>query len=240
VKKDHSAPPPKKAPTLIGSIVATFIAFLFWLLMSLLLSILTEWAGMATLWQEEGHKHAKHTLQQDMRHLNRQLAKNTDGITQYIGKRVQEVNTWVARLSNGANWNGRIGDLLTPDSRANGKHNKNRKAYQEYLGAVPFVVQSFFVRLALVVLSLPIFALCAVVGMVDGLVERDLRRWGGGRESSLTYNLARKSVFPSFVSACVVYISLPVSVHPLWLMGTFAVVVGVFSRVAFERLKKYF
>jgi integrating conjugative element membrane protein (TIGR03747 family) len=58
-----------------------------------------------------------------------------------------------------------------------------RKA-EPYLEAASTVTQTFVIRLALIVFSMPVFLLAGLIGAVDGLVERDLRRWGGGRESS--------------------------------------------------------
>jgi len=94
--------------------------------------------------------------------------------------------------------------------------------------------------LALILFSLPILAIAALVGGVDGLVERDLRRWGGGRESSNVFNLARRSIVPAFVAACVVYISLPFSINPIIVILPFACLLGMAVRIAFERMKKYF
>ena len=88
--------------------------------------------------------------------------------------------------------------------------------------------------------SIPLFFSLIIVGAVDGLVERDLRRWGGGRESSNVFNLARQSITPAFVSACVIYISLPYSINPSWVILPFAVIQGLAVRVTLERLKKYF
>jgi integrating conjugative element membrane protein (TIGR03747 family) len=112
--------------------------------------------------------------------------------------------------------------------------------FDDYLEASTYVTQTFIIRLALILFSLPIFLVAALVGGVDGLVERDLRRWGGGRESSNVFNLARRSVVPSFVAACVVYISLPFSINPIIVILPFACLLGLATRIAFERLKKYF
>lgn len=112
--------------------------------------------------------------------------------------------------------------------------------FGEYWRAVPNVIQDFFVRLGIILFSLPAFAVFGITGMVDGLVERDLRRWGGGRESSVVYNLARKSVFPFFISACVIYLSLPFSLHPALIIIPFALFFGLSTRITFERFKKYF
>ena len=46
----------------------------------------------------------------------------------------------------------------------------------------------------------PVFVLFTLVALVDGLVRRDLRRWGGGRESSFVYHYAKQSV-PAVCSA---------------------------------------
>jgi integrating conjugative element membrane protein (TIGR03747 family) len=112
--------------------------------------------------------------------------------------------------------------------------------FDDYLEASTYVTQTFIIRLALILFSLPIFLVAALVGGVDGLVERDLRRWGGGRESSNVFNLARRSVVPSFVAACVVYISLPFSINPVIVILPFAFLLGIAVRIGFEWLKKYF
>ncbi|MGS2724584.1 integrase arm-type DNA-binding domain-containing protein [Porticoccus sp. GXU_MW_L64] len=59
-------------------------------------------------------------------------------------------------------------------------------------------------------------------------------------KSSNVFNLARRSVVPSFVAACVVYISLPFSINPVIVILPFALLLGVAVRIGFERLKKYF
>jgi len=40
----------------------------------------------------------------------------------------------------------------------------------------------FAVRVAILTLAMPVLLLFSLVALVDGLVQRDLRRWGGGRE----------------------------------------------------------
>jgi hypothetical protein len=45
-------------------------------------------------------------------------------------------------------------------------------------------------------LTLPLFLMAAFVGLVDGLVCRDIRRFGAGRESGFIYHRARASLIP--------------------------------------------
>ena len=55
------------------------------------------------------------------------------------------------------------------------------KPMSEYVLAMMQVTQVFSVRLAILTLAMPIYLLFSLVALVDGLVQRDLRRWGGGR-----------------------------------------------------------
>jgi integrating conjugative element membrane protein (TIGR03747 family) len=84
----------------------------------------------------------------------------------------------------------------------------------EHVIAAVNITQVFALRLGVLTLAMPVFVLFGSVAVVDGLVQRDLRRWGGGRESSFLYHHAKRLVWPSIVMAWVVYLAMPVSVHP--------------------------
>ena len=75
------------------------------------------------------------------------------------------------------------------------------------------MAQVFAVRLASLTLATPVFGLFVGVALVDGLVRRDLRRWGGGRESSFVYHYAKKATLPLVVIGWVLYLALPFSLH---------------------------
>jgi integrating conjugative element membrane protein (TIGR03747 family) len=75
---------------------------------------------------------------------------------------------------------------------------------------------------------------------VDGLVERDLRRWGGGRESSTVYELAKSAIGPTAIGAWMIYLGMPVSVDPSYVIVPFVFLFGFSVRVTTDRLKKYF
>src|SRR3546814_9826208 len=49
--------------------------------------------------------------------------------------------------------------------------------------AAAYTTLVFLVRLLVLCLTLPLFLMAAFVGLVDGLVRRDIRRFGAGRES---------------------------------------------------------
>jgi integrating conjugative element membrane protein (TIGR03747 family) len=101
------------------------------------------------------------------------------------------------------------------------------------------ITQVFAVRLAILTLATPVFGLFTLVALVDGLVRRDLRRWGGGRESSFVYHYAKKAALPLIVTAWVLYLALPVSLHPSWIILPFALVFGFAVTITASTFKKY-
>ena len=207
-----------------------------------MLSIIIEWLGMIWFWPEQGADHAKAVLAADQAYLNRQFYDQSLAIRNDVIAMTNKATGWIARQSwlNTLLYNAPDvpdGSFFSPlQAWGYGLYHR----FDDYLQASTYVTQTFVIRLALILFSLPTFLVAALVGGVDGLVERDLRRWGGGRESSNVFNLARRSVVPSFVAACVVYISLPFSINPVIVILPFAFLLGLAVRIGFERLKKYF
>ena len=81
--------------------------------------------------------------------------------------------------------------------------------------------------------------LSALVALVDGFVQRDLRRWGGGRESSFVYHWAKRSALPLLVVSWVVYLALPFSLHPTFVILPFAALFALSVAVTASSFKKY-
>ena len=241
-KSQQYQPPRRKEPGLIGQLFSALVQLMVWLVISLMLSIIIEWLGMIWFWPEQGADHAKAVLAADQAYLNQQLYDHSLAIRNDVIAMTHKATSWIA----GQSW---LNTLLynaydVPGgsffSSLQGWGYDLYQRFDDYLEASTYVTQTFVIRLALILFSLPIFLVAALVGGVDGLVERDLRRWGGGRESSNVFNLARRSVVPSFVAACVVYISLPFSINPVIVILPFAFLLGLAVRIGFERLKKYF
>lgn len=239
--KREYQPPPRKEPGLIGNSITSFVRLIAWLFVSLLISIAIEWIGIAFIWPEQGEYHSQQVLMSDQVYLNSQAVHYSGQIKTTITKKTISLTNWIRNeswIQTAINWarNRSPDNASTLQKWANELYHENRA----YVLSSVTVTQIFVVRLVLILFSLPAFGMFAIVGAVDGLVERDLRRWGGGRESSNVYNLARKSIVPAFILACVVYISLPFSISPLIVVLPFSVLLGLSVRIAFDRLKKYF
>ena len=75
--------------------------------------------------------------------------------------------------------------------------------------------------------------------MVDGLVRRDIRKFGAGRESGFIYHRAKAALMPLAVLPWVIYLALPVSLHPLLILLPGAMLLGLAMNIAAGSFKKY-
>jgi len=213
-----------------------------WLLLSLLFSIIVEWTGMVLWWPEEGTEHSRTMLATEISYLESDFRRSvvTSDPAQFA-KRFAD-NTYhylfeVTRLVAFIQW-------VSPPPATNeqGLRPTLHKIYQptaEFVIAMMQVTQLFSVRLAILTLAMPVFLLFSLVALVDGLVQRDLRRWGGGRESSFVYHYAKKAALPLVVITWIVYLALPFSVHPSFIVLPFAVMFALSVAVTASTFKKY-
>ena len=110
---------------------------------------------------------------------------------------------------------------------------------QDELNLSIYVVQDFGVRLVLLLAAWPLYLLAYLVGLMDGLAQRSVRRACAGRESSSLYHRAKYLQFVVFVMAGMVYVLLPYSIKPEWFFIPLAVTLAWLSRIQWAFLKKY-
>jgi integrating conjugative element membrane protein (TIGR03747 family) len=119
------------------------------------------------------------------------------------------------------------------------KQNCALNEIRNYFCILEEVTMLFSVKLVIVFLSIPLFLLFGFVGLVDGLVQRDLRKFGGGRESSLMYHSAKRLVFPILILGYVVYLMMPFNFLPAFIFLLFAALFGFFVATTIKTFKKY-
>ncbi|NCG54034.1 TIGR03747 family integrating conjugative element membrane protein [Serratia fonticola] len=209
------------------------------LLASLFLSLVFEYLGMVFLWPEEGMRHSQQMLVRELEFLSagftRSLMHSAPVETGHavIGQLAQwllvdsGVSEWRYRGQQpGASalqaWGGWLYGLL-----------------QDYLLASVYVCLTFVVRLMILTLSLPLFVLALLVGLTEGLVRRDLRRFGAGYESSFIYHHAKRSIKTALYTPWLLYLSLPFTVYPNLILLPAATWLGLAVCVTTATFKKY-
>ena len=227
---------------LISNFLTTLAQGIKWLLLSLVFSILTEWVGMAIWWPDQGLDHSRNMLAAEISYLQQDFGRSLVSsdparFTKKVADKTYYVLFEATRFADFVRWIG----APTKQSEA-GLRARMHAMFQPiaaYVLAAMQVTQVFSVRLAILVLALPVFGLFSLVAIVDGLVKRDLRRWGGGRESSFVYHWAKRSALPLLVLTWVIYLALPFSLHPSFVVLPFATLFALSVAVTASTFKKY-
>lgn len=194
------------------------------LVVALLLSIVIEWAGMLFLWPEQGTGHSRAMLETEAGYLTHLHASDTV-LAEAVNSLMLGVMATVERLIRWTQLE-RLATVSIDVVR---------------LASVSAIhmVQVFALRLLVLLLSLPTFVLFGVAGFVRGVMRRDLRRWGGGRESSGMFHLYSRLMPASFVGVWFLYLSMPISINPFWLIGPAALLFALLVSGVAYRFKKY-
>lgn len=233
-----AAPAAGGRPWSLASLIDAGLNLLVMVLVAWFFSVLLEWLGMALGWWElPGARHAEQLVHTELAWLGRDFATAT------AGSRPHE---WAYR---GAAWLyrgsgvGLLLDWVVDPEPARWAALEALRARLldagEYLLAAGFITQLIGARLAVVLLSLPVFLLAAVVGLIDGLVQRDLRRFGGGAESSFLYHHLKKVLKPLVWGPVLIYMATPWSLHPSAVFVPPALLFGWLIAKTAARFKKY-
>ena len=222
----------KKPPGWFGWTLGLPFRILGVILISILTSIIAEWCGIYFgWWSQPGAAHARATLASELGWIDTQftrsvLATQPVEIAHQVLDTVYQtlfVDSGIAAGSNA--WAGQ-GQGITATIGV-------------YLQAAIDVSLVVLVRIIILTLTSPLFVMAAAVGVIDGLVRRDLRRFGAGRESSFIYHHAKRLTGPVFILGWLIYLSLPFSVYPDAFLLPCAALFGVLVSITVGSFKKY-
>jgi integrating conjugative element membrane protein (TIGR03747 family) len=226
----------------ISTTLTTLAQGVQWLLLALVFSILTEWAGMVLWWPEEGIQHSRAMLEVEIGYLAADFRRSVvtsspAAVAKTVADKTYHVLFELTGLVDFMLW---VSSPPTPGEQGlrPGLHDLYRPVAEFAIAAMQ-ITQVFSVRLAILTLAMPVFVLFSLVAVVDGFVQRDLRRWGGGRESSFVYHWAKRSALPLLVLTWVVYLALPFSLHPTFVVLPFATLFALSVAVTASTFKKY-
>ncbi len=235
-----------KQQGLIASVITLPFRLFGVLCGSLLLSIAIECVGLHFFWPDESWHHAQgmlhFELMQISEHFTRSVVVEEPGRT--TSQLIETGYDWLFVKSGLLQW------ITDADAQASAGVGHTVHDFRYYLGqvyvhvaayliAAAYTVLVFLVRLLVLCLTLPLFLMAAFVGFVDGLVRRDVRSFGAGRESGFVYHRARASLMPLAVLPWVVYLALPFSIHPLLVLLPCAALLGLAVNIAAASFKKY-
>ena len=95
------------------------------------------------------------------------------------------------------------------------------------------------IKLSIIVLSIPLFTLAILAGLVDGLSQRAIRTASLGRESTYIFHKSIPVIRKMFVMLVLLWLSLPISLAPSPIFLGLSVMMGFLASLSASRFKKY-
>jgi integrating conjugative element membrane protein (TIGR03747 family) len=224
---------PRSNKGFISTWISRIMTMIVWLLLALLMSIIIEWVGMNTTWRDEGINHSRNMVKTELSYLNKDFQKSL-----LVQRPVEYAEGIAAKMHNAMYVKTGIMGAITKIFQDTGA-GKVTKTIAEHVLAAIYVTQVFAIRLAILTLALPAFFIFAVVGSVEGLVQRDIRKWSVGREHASLYHHAKRWIPICFIAPWVVYLAFPVSIHPNAVILPFALLFGIGIFMVTYLFKKY-
>ncbi|WP_420234891.1 TIGR03747 family integrating conjugative element membrane protein [Pseudomonas sp. ABY48] len=236
----NASPQPPHSPGLIISAIGLVMRIIGLLTASLLFSILVEWAGLLFFWGDQGWRHSQTMLANELGWLSEHFKSSL--ILQRPGQMIVQVldflSQWLLIKTGFAEFT-RQARVASQDNGFWNWVNQIYMSIEDFILAAVYVTFTFVVRLTILVLATPLFLLASFTGFVDGLMRRDLRKYGAGRESSFVYHRAKRAVIPLLIVPWVIYLSLPFSINPIAILLPCAVMLGTTVAITATTFKKY-
>ncbi|EAA7091522.1 TPA: DUF4400 domain-containing protein [Salmonella enterica] len=178
---------------------------------ALVLRVVLELVGLYFWWPEEGSRHVFQVMKQERVELVSALQSHPLG------------NDIVTLLEKGAT------HVLMV----------NRLLHKPFIALV-YTLVSFMQRLTWLIAMLPLFCLCALTALADGLVQRDLRRFGSGLESVFLHRYVIRSGSSVATMLWVFYLAHPLFVPAMLVLQPAALWLGITVWMAAGSFKRWF
>ncbi|PBQ09390.1 TIGR03747 family integrating conjugative element membrane protein [Pseudomonas syringae] len=236
----NTPPQPIQRPGLIISAISLVLRVIGLLIASLLFSILIEFAGLLLFWGDQGWRHSQAMLTSELgwlsEHFKSSLVLQQPGPT--IVQELERLKQWLLVKTGFADF----ARQARMSSQGNGFWSWINQLYvsiEDFVLAAVYVTFTFVVRLTILALATPLFLVTMFTGFIDGLIRRDLRKFGAGRESSFVYHRAKRTVMPLLFVPWIIYLSLPFPLNPMALFLPSAIMLGLAMTVTAATFKKH-
>ncbi|EKH2093914.1 TPA: TIGR03747 family integrating conjugative element membrane protein [Salmonella enterica] len=224
---EHAPPGPVRRPGLLGWIALLPGMLAGFCLGAWMLAIALEWLGDAFFWRNACASHSEQVLQ-----VTWQWWRVSAGAPVWL---VEDLDIVRGKLQQGIaalvhSLNGQRGLFWTETITT---------VIRCALSSAGNVTLTFLLRLAILLQALPLFALAIIIGLIDGLVRRDLRRFGAGHESGFVYHHARRMIETSLAATGLVWLAVPIFLEPRVVLLLGALLIGLTESIMIGAFKKH-
>jgi len=224
---EHAPPPPARRPGLIGGLALLPGALVGFCLGAWMLAIALEWLGDAFFWRNTCASHSEQVLQAAWLWWKGSAGAPmwlVQDLTLISDKLQQGVTALIASINeqSGLFWTEAVTTVIRCALLSAGN-----------------VTLTFLLRLAILLQALPLFALTITIGLIDGLVRRDLRRFGAGHESGFVYHHARRMIGSSLAATGLVWLVMPIFLEAGYVLVLGTIMIGLVISIMVAAFKKH-
>ncbi|ENZ8140774.1 TPA: DUF4400 domain-containing protein [Klebsiella aerogenes] len=206
---EQRSPPSRPPQGPIGWLLSLAGRLIGLVIGALVLRIVLELAGLYFWWPQEGSRHIFQVMKREQSELVIALQSHPQG-----EKIVMLLENVVSHV------------LIT------------NKLIQKPLTVLAYTLVSFMLRLTWLVATFPLLCLCVLIGLTEGLVRRDLRRFGSGLESVFLHRYIIRTGSSVSTTLWVCYLTQPLFIPAmlvllpagLWFGITVWMAAGSFKR----------
>lgn len=208
---EQRSPPSRPAQGPVGWLLSLAGRLIGFVIGALVLRVVLELAGLYFWWPQEGSRHVFQVMKQERVELVIALQ------THLLGNEI------LVLLEKGATHGIMVNKLL-----------------QKPFTALAYTLVSFMQRLVWLAAMLPLLCLCAVIGLTEGLVQRDLRRFGSGLESVFLHRYVIRSGSSVTTTLWVFYLAQPLFLPAMLILLPTALWFGITVWMAVNSFKRWF
>lgn len=181
---------------------------------ALILRIVLELAGLYFWWPQEGSRHVFQVMKQERVELVSALQPHPLG--KDIRVLLESGATHILKVRHRTTW-----------------------LFQEPVTVLACTLVSFMLRLTWLIAMLPLLCLSVVIGLTEGLVQRDLRRFGSGLESVFLHRYVIRFGCSITSTVWVFYLAQPLLVPEMLVLLPAALWFGITVWIAAGSFKRW-
>lgn len=220
---EQRPPPPRPAQGPISWLLALTGRIIGLVLGALILRIVLELTGLYFWWPQEGAEHVYRVMMQEQAALARDLQPHPLGASA-----LALLEYWQTELLNFQEWGYSLFRRVLPEAML-----------ATLTHALAYALVSFMARLLRLLVTLPLFLLCATTGIAEGLMQRDLRIFGTGNESVFIHRCARKLGASVTINLWLIYLAQPMQPSSTHILFATALWTGIILSVTASSFKRW-
>lgn len=211
----------KKSTSALDIFCDSIYSIFAWLILSIVFSIIIEIVGITCRWWDTNHSLTLLVKE-------RGYIEAIDRFPLLVLAPIEMADSTIQAL----------------DSRTTGVYQYLRTKLPEqplfwYAIAALNILKLLTVRLIVCLFTLPAYILAGLAAGIDGFVQRDIRKYTGGHESSYIFHKAKRLILPSIMSSFALYLMLPWSIPPAIIFAPSVAFFGFMIYITTSCFKKF-